>query len=371
MGEPPQRIENKFKKKDTVKNKQLFKKKDKDTSTEKKISSKQPISSNTISQNNSSSTVKDSKILLPPNIKQTSYNVTSEESIESIRKKLNLSIQRRQFERIKKLLEKMPKSIWNNKEKNIEKELLLFEEIENEEKRFNNQFKKDTNTNQKLTNKINFLYTEAKGKILEGNNNISKDLLIHILFLDKSHFKARKLLNKGLKLQANDYIVENIELKYWRESEINYYSGNYKKAIENLNALTIFESNNATIYERLGSNYYNISLINEAINSWTIAMGLDPSKNHLKKVIEKAKNYQKEQEKELKNFQQTNEESNKKESLPDIEETQLLSVFYNRADAFKYKNKLQKENPKRTLYLYNKNDGSIEVRIKKIKNRSN
>eukprot|EP01045_Picozoa_sp_COSAG04_P015290 COSAG04_NODE_1197_length_7780_cov_1.820596_8_plen_385_part_00 len=361
MGDPPQRNTRKFQ------NKPVFKKNNKKTEINTKKTKKNTIlkkeNKETLVQNKKIEKEENSNIYAPKEYKKPEIDPKKNKLDKNIDKKIKEAIKRRQFSKLERLLKKIPVQALEKKEITIIEKLDKFRTIKKEENQFNKQFKSSKVKDQGKENKLTSLYNEAKGNILEGNKELAKDLLIQILYLDKSNFKARALLNKGLNLKSSDYTIENIELKFWRESEISYYSGNYQTAIKKLQALTIFDNNNALIYERLGSNYYSMTEIEKAIDAWIIAVNLDPRKKELKTFIKKAKKAQQQQTKLYK--KEVKKNKSQLAPLPKIEDTILLSVFLDRASAFKFKNKIQKQNKTNKIYIYNNDNGALEVRMHK------
>lgn len=280
-------------------------------------------------------------------------------------KKLQQYLDRKQFLNIKKFILSIPvpeRSLWHQ---TLLNKLLLFEKIKTEKITFEANFITEAETNPTLTSQTTQLYLEAQKQFLENKNKLTKDILIQILFLDQKNFEAKALLNQGLKLNANQYIVENIPLKYWLASDVNYYSGNYQAAIEKLNTLLIFEPNNANIYEKLGSNYYNATLFDKAIDAWKIALSLDTTNKELPIIIKNTTTMLKEQKENISKNLNSNSKKSNSINLPKIEHTSLIGVFFDQESAIKFKNQKMKENPNIKLFSYNKENGTIEVRIKK------
>eukprot|EP01049_Picozoa_sp_SAG25_P016921 SAG25_NODE_4116_length_886_cov_1.184244_1_plen_74_part_10 len=71
--------------------------------------------------------------------------------------------------------------------------------------------------------------------------------------------------------------------------------------------------------------------IEKAIDAWIIAVNLDPRKKELKTFIKKAKKAQQQQTKLYK--KEVKKNKSQLAPLPKIEDTILLSVFFDRASA--------------------------------------
>lgn len=355
MGTPPESIQKKYghKKLELKKNKETKQKNSSQLKSNQEIITQANLKNEENSQN-----------IFAPTQTQINKKATSLNRNEKI--KIKELINQNKFAELKILLEKNKNKL-NEDEDTILFNVEIFKSIQEKQKTYEKQFGKSKQINQ---NQITRYLNEAKKNILLSNNTKAKLFLIQTLYIDKSNFIAREMLKKNLNLGADDYVIENIELKQWRESEINFLSNNFEKAITNLNILSVFDPNNAVIYERLGANYYSLSEMDKAIDAWTIAANIDPQNNIVKEAIETAKKVKIEQKKEYEQYIKKRKKENKKIILPEIQNTLLLSVFFDRAAAIKFLNESKAKNKNAKIYLYEKENGSLEIRMLKTRSQN-
>jgi len=284
---------------------------------------------------------------------------------KKIKKKIKNLINQNKYTELTKLLTEN-KQYLNEDQDTTLLNLEIFSSIDKGKEKYEQQFGKSKEIN---SNKVIRFINEAKKNILLSNNTTAKLFLIQTLYVDKSNFTAKEILKRNLNLSPDEYTIQNIELKQWRESEINFLSNNFGKAVNNLNILSVFDPNNSIIYERLGANYYSLSKMDEAINAWTIALNIDPKNKIVRDAISTAKQVKIEQEKEYEQYLKKKESTKKKVNLPNKKDTILLSVFYDRAEAIKFLNKSEKNNKKAKIYLYETDKGNIEIRMLKNKEK--
>ena len=138
--------------------------------------------------------------------------------------------------------------------------------------------------------------------ILNDNKDLTKDTLIQSLYIDRKNFVSKQLLERNLDLPLGSYTVENIEAKYWKNSQIFLYSGQPLQAVDNLKVLANFDPENESIFERMGSAYYMSGQPKEAINAWKRALYLNPDNKTLETFIKNAEVEVKKQEDAAKAF---------------------------------------------------------------------
>ncbi len=192
---------------------------------------------------------------------------------------------------------------------------------------------------------IKRLYREAQRVFIAGDDALAKDLLIQVVFISRRNFKAKQFLKLGFGLDTGAYQVEDKQTKFWEQSSVFFYGGNYERAVNVLKMLAVFDPKNSKVHERMGSAYYMLSQKKEAIDAWTTALFLDPNNKTLAHFIsetEKALATDKEAAR-LAREEKKNRKKDATSGVGEGVEMQLLGVFPTQAKAYTYAQKLKEE----------------------------
>lgn len=285
------------------------------------------------------------KVVKKPVVKKQVVKKLNYEAIELARKTYERMLKQKQFERALTSLQKIPEPQRKKNELKNYRLLTTFKKIDEQSKDQSNIFNEDDELNSQNKAIVTKLYREAKNALLINDRELAKNLLIHIIYIHRRNYKAKKLLQMELDQNIGDYKIENIEDKYWVKSETHFYGGNYEKAIHSLKTLTYFDKENAEIYERLGSSYYMSGQKERAIEAWTTAIYLNPKNKDLQKLIDKTKELVKRDQVIAKKRREKREKRKEetKNKKTDNKNLQLLGVYSNQSQAYNYAQKLKKQ----------------------------
>jgi tetratricopeptide (TPR) repeat protein len=268
--------------------------------------------------------------------------ILDEDALGDAKRKLKKLITQKNFTEANKLIQLIPTPNLNSKEKFAQKYFGIFEAIKTEMANASGLFGKEEDLDQFLQKAVKSLYKEAQLSLINKESEMAKDLLIHIIFLHRQNFRAKRLLELALDLKTGEYKVQNMETKYWEKSSIYFYGGNYEKAVDALRIYAIIDADNAETYERMGSSYYMQGENKKAVESWTTALFLSPNNKELEDVIKKTQGIIIENNRLAKERRLKKKEQQEQEEVPEGE-TQLLGVFPTRSKAYAYAQKLQKQ----------------------------
>jgi tetratricopeptide (TPR) repeat protein len=266
----------------------------------------------------------------------------TEDELADAEKSVKESLTQRQFMQALTQLEGIPTAQRSPARQAEYQKLMLFKQAETEASKNNTLFQKEDDLDEATKKNIQKLYRESQWEFLQGKTELSRDLLIQILFLDRRNAKARKMLEVALQLKVGDYKVEDIEEKYWNKSSVSFYGGNYAAAVESLNILVFFDKENPLVYERMGSAYHMMGETQKAIESWNTALFFKPGNTALKEVIEKAKKAQAEQAEEQKRKSKEKKKSDTAQ-VADAE-LQLMGLYKTQGEAYNAAGELKKRN---------------------------
>lgn len=291
---------------------------------------------------------------------------TQNVELDELRLKLQEQLKQKKYEKALESLEQIPKNLRTEKESNLVKNFNLFKRIDELEKENDSQFKRKSDLDEDTKKFMDRLFSEAQQFFLEGDKQIAQDLLIQVLFLDRTNFKAKKFLEYGLELGLGAYAIENMESKYWKLSDVYFYGGNYEKSIQALKLLSVFDPKNPLIFEKMGSTYYMMGETKKAINAWNTAIFLDPSNKELPLVIQNATQEMEKQDQEIKE-RIANRGKQRDSQSKNKAETQLLGVFNEQSKAYDYAQKVKQQKPGVEVIVEQDNEGKWTVAVPKGK----
>lgn len=320
------------------------------------FSKKDPIEVKKIVSKPVSVSTKNNTIKPTQNVVET----LSAEAIEEQRKKVTQFIQTKQFDKAKSALYVIPTASLTQKDLVLASKLNLFDKVEFELKENSQLFKKDA-SNPDVDKITKRLYSGAQSAFLAGDDDLTKDLLIQTIFEDRSHFRAKKFLENAYGMAPGNYQIENIEAKYWKMSLVNLYSGYPEKAVKNLQALEMFDPENPTIFERMGSAYYSMGETRRAVQAWQRALFLNPDNKDLEKFIQNAQEEIKKQEAIV--AEDAKARSKKAQSSGASEDMQLLRIVNDANTAYSYAQEVRKQMPGVNVVVEEADGGKWAVKI--------
>jgi len=291
---------------------------------------------------------------------------TQNVELDELRLKLQEQLKQKKYEKALEVLEQIPRNLRTEKESNLIKNFNLFKRIDDLEKENDSQFKRKSDLDEDTKKFMDRLFSEAQQFFLEGDKQIAQDLLIQVLFLDRTNFKAKKFLEYGLELGLGAYAIENMESKYWKLSDVYFYGGNYEKSIQALKLLSVFDPKNSLIFEKMGSTYYMMGETKKAINAWNTAIFLDPGNKELPLVVQNATKEMEKQDQEIKE-RIANRGKQRDSQSKNKAETQLLGVFNEQSKAYDYAQKVKQQKPGVEVIVEQDNEGKWTVAVPKGK----
>ena len=247
-------------------------------------------------------------------------------------------IKQKQFSKANQILNAIPRSFMTEEQLHQQRMLDIFDSIIQDQKENERQFGKDESQDKSVQRTIKRLQRQAKVYLLEGKQDLPKDLLIQSLFLDRKNFESKQLLTRCLDLPLGSYQVTNVEKKYWNDSLIQLRSGFPINAVESLTMLANFDPENPMIFERMGSAFYLAGKVKEAVEAWKRALYLDPKRDDLKVFIDKATIEIERQEALSKEYFDNKKKSDDADILEESENMvmQVLRVVNDSNTAFSY-----------------------------------
>lgn len=260
-----------------------------------------------------------------------------EEELIELEDKLKDQLKRKRFVDAIETFGKIPDRYLSKRSLKQKTTLMLFKRIDDEVAQSSSVFQSDDELDEDTKKLVQKLYKEAQVAYFDGDKELSRDLLIQILFLHRRNLRAKKMLELGMDLVLGDYKVEDIETKYWNSSEQYFYGGNYELAVQVLKALSIFDRENPLIYERLGSAYYMMGESEKALGNWKTTLFLDPGNNDVAAAIKKTEKLIEEKKKEQKARLLAKKEKKKAFSGP----TRMMGKFPSQEKAYDFASKLR------------------------------
>jgi predicted Zn-dependent protease len=291
--------------------------------------------------------------------------VLTEEDIYDLKREINSLIKRKQFETALEKMEDIPIKALTKNEKKTKQFLLFFKTIDQEIEEAGSMFGSDEELDEYTKRTIKRLYREAQTAYMQSKNNITKDLLKHILFLHRQNAKSKKFMENAYDLKVGSYKVENVEEKYWREIDTYFYGGNYSKAIESANILTFFDRENPTIYQKMGSAHYMMANRKKAVESWKTALFLKGGKDATleKYISETNKLILEDEAKARSRAEERKKRTAAEESVQG--EMKLMGVFNTQQKAYNFAGDLKKQGKK--VVVEEMDNGKFSVKIPKDK----
>ena len=352
-GEPPEFVEKpksrlmkiKKSKKDQVKNNNL---------TKERATTNTALEHGTFQENNVINDLSDLEEAITQN------NQTKDH--QKMTKKLNQLIKLKQFDTAYITLQNASQNYLTKDTLKMKEKLKLFYLIEKKASENTSMFGKDESLDEVTVQATRRLYREAQAAYLGGELDLSKDLLIQTLFLNRRHFQAKQLMRYGLKKTRDAYKVENLENKYWKTSLISIYSGYPERALKDLEILSYFDPENPLIFERMGSAYYSMGKPKDAIQAWKRTLYLDPQNKELKIFITNAEKEEKRQSQELKRMLNQKKKKNKKETDTDVK-MQVLGVYESSNRAYSFAQEVRQQLKTDSVVVKERMDGKWEVSV--------
>ncbi len=303
----------------------------------------------------------------PPPSSESAQDYTGDPRFEELHRQYAEAIKGKQFLQAHQILYTIPSDQQLRRERLDKPYLDMFKSIENELANVNPLLLKDEDLEESVRKVLAKLYREAQASLLQGKQDIAKDLLIHMLFLNRRDSRAKKLLEYGLDLRVGSYKVEDIESKYRSKSSTFFYGGNYLAAVDVLTTLVLFNKEDPLIYERLGSSYYMMGEKQKAIDAWSTALFFNPDNKQLEKIIQKARDVLLEEQKESKEERLTKKKINI--SVSNNEETQLLGIYKTQNDAYIFAAELKKQGMSPLIEETETGKWSVKVPKKQLKKK--
>jgi len=281
--------------------------------------------------------------------------VITEDMVSDLLKQYRLSVQQKRFLDALGIIEKVPTSKIPIAFKTEIAFLKKLEQVELRAVKANAVINRDSEMEEPLKKQVDRLLREAQFALLGGNNEIAKDVLIHIIFLTGQNVRARYLLEDMLYLKSDAYKIENMESKYWKRSETGFYGGNYQQSVDALQVLTVLDSENPMVFERLGSSYYMMAEREKALAAWNTAVFLSPENAELKEMVSQLEKVVEQDKIEAKKNRQTI----KKAAQTPVGETIVLGKFTSQEKAYEFAAQAKKQGAKPTI---SEEDGKWVVR---------
>lgn len=219
----------------------------------------------------------------------------------------------------------------------------------------NSMAMKEDEVDPEIIKKVAKYMTAADQNFLKGRKDISRKILLQVLFIYPDYPKARFFLSKGYQLPPGSYKVSDQVVRLLKRSDNFFYGGNYLKSASDLEVLAILERDNAIVYEKLGSAYYMMNLKQKAIDTWTTALFFNPDNSQLEELIENTKVLLQEDAMEGNPLEQANA------AKVVIEDPQVMGVFKRQSEAFGLMKDLREQGL--TVGIVENEDGKWVVQV--------
>ncbi len=203
--------------------------------------------------------------------------------------------------------------------------------------------------------RVNKYLNAAISNYLNGRADISRKILIQILFIYPDYPKAKYFMTTGLMMPPGSYKVNDQVLRLIKRSDNYFYGGNYLKSAEDLEVLSILERENPIVYEKLGSAYYMMNSKQKAIDAWTTSIFFNPDNEKLEEMIEKTKQAL------IKEAEEGSPLDKGVANKVVIKDPQVMGVFKRQSEAFELLKDLRKEGL--TVAIQENDDGKWAVQV--------
>ncbi|NDC82542.1 hypothetical protein EB093_02620 [bacterium] len=283
----------------------------------------------------------------------------TDDEIFQFQQKYKDALAAKRFDEALILVRKLPDSSLSRPQRKEMTSLLLFDSVEQKVASSSSMFAKEDELDDATKKMVQKLYKEAESAFITNQTELSRDILIHILFLHRQNLRAKFLLEEGLDLKAGSYKIENMEAKYWNKSSISFYGGNYQQSVDCLQALSFFDKDNPTVYERMGSAYYMMGEKERAISAWNTVLFLDPGNAEIQEIIKKTQEMIAEDKEEAKR----DRAKPKAAQNVNLADTQLMGKFPKQDQAYEFANSLRKQGV--DAIVTEEDDGKWAVRTPK------
>lgn len=292
----------------------------------------------------------------------------TEEELYDLQRQFDSLIKRKQFKSALGTVQLIPERKLSKSQKIIKKHLVFFETIENEAEEKGGLFASEKDLDSYTKNTVKRLYREAQKAYIDGEDDIVRDLLIHIIYLHRRNVKAKKFMEFAYDAKVGSYKVEDMEEKYWKISDVSFYGGNYRESVRALKILTYFDRENPVLYEKLGSSYYMMAQRKKAVDAWKTAIFLGGKKNkELDSIIKKTEKQIKEDRLKAKKRKESRK-GRIKESVV-TGKTKLMGVFPTEEKAYSFASELKKQNKKAIVEETKEGKFAVKVVIEENKKK--
>ena len=293
-----------------------------------------------------------------------SVSVSTNANTTAIRDAAQKTIQKKDYVQALEIFSSIPEGDKTQDDFNVMQRLSTILTVRENEKNQPALLKSDNELDSSTLKMVLSLYSKAENFYALGQQELAKDFLLHTLFLHRRYFNAREFLKLGYGLAPGNYKVEDVQNKYWKQSEVYFYGGNYERALNVLDTLTYFDKENYKVYERIGSSYYMLGEKKKALEALTTSLFLHPGDAQLEEIIKQTKQFieddQHQAEEAARNA--ATQKVEKKEELVQTE-TQLLGVFPTQTQAYAYAQKLREQ--KLTAAVEELDNGKWAVKVPK------
>ncbi len=287
----------------------------------------------------------ESPVVVPSPIAALSQKIPTSNTLEPLTEEVLFQLQQsyadaiaqKRFEDALGMIERIPTKDLSRQQREEKTLLRQFRAVDTEVSQSSSLFQKDDELDDTTRQAIKRLYRETQAAMLNNQQDLARDLLIHTVFLHRQNLRAKTFLENILDLRTGAYTVENMEEKYWKQSSILFYGGNYAQAVEVLRALTYFSKDNPVIYERMGSCYYMLGESQNAVSAWNTAVFLNPDNKELEPLIVKVKKLIEEDKARAKEKRNVVREAKK---IPEGD-LQLMGMFPAQNKAYDFATKLR------------------------------
>ena len=266
-----------------------------------------------------------------------------------------LAITEKRYDDALKILTSKDKEKQTIPEKELIKGLEVVMGIDTLEWPKNSMALKEDEVDPEVLKKVKKYMNAATKNYLDGRADISRKILIQILFIYPDYPKAKHFMTTGLNMPPGSYKVNDQVLRLIKRSDNFFYGGNYLKSAEDLEVLSILERENPIVYEKLGSAYYMMNSKQKAIDAWTTAVFFNPDNQQLEEMIVKTKEALRKEAEDGSPLEKG--VANKVV----IDDPQIMGVFKRQSEAFELMKDLRSQGL--TVAIQENDDGKWAVQV--------